>query len=137
LRIKGGSKVYKEYSDKLISLQEGLDFNCLEAATQILLKNLLLNTNELTNEEQRYVKNNSSVDFVIYHKLNKQPVLIIEVDGFASHENNPVQLARDLLKNSILSKYTLPLIRFKTTGSGEKEGLRSKLNEVIRKMFLH
>lgn len=150
--------LYKEYSDKLISLQQGLlqaskyksenimwtyingllnelEFKSLEAATQILLKNLILSLDQFTNEEQRYVRNNSSVDFVIYHKLNKQPVLIIEVDGFAFHENNPEQRKRDVLKNSILSKYNVPLIRFPTTGSGEKEKLRRKLDEIMSEIY--
>ncbi|WP_165972189.1 DUF2726 domain-containing protein [Paenibacillus piri] len=69
------------------------------------------------------------------HKLNKQPLLIVEVDGFAYHENNPEQLRRDGLKNSILSKHEIPYIRFPTTGSGEKEKLRNKLNEVLKDVY--
>lgn len=53
---------------------------------------------------------NSSVDFVVYYRLNKKPVFIIEVDGFAFHENSPEQLARDALKNSSLTNMNLECI---------------------------
>lgn len=150
--------LYKEYSDKLSSLQNSLlnvskyksenimftlinkllnedEFNKFEVVRQVLLKNIVMSTHKLTDEERNYVKNNSSVDFVIYHKLNKQPQLIIEVDGFAYHENNPEQLIRDELKNSVLTKYEIPFIRFPTNGSGEEEKLRDKLNEVLRGIY--
>jgi hypothetical protein len=65
---------------------------------------ILKNNDKLTPEEVRYVNYNSSVDFVVYYRLNKKPVLIIEIDGFAFHENNPEQLVRDALKDSALKK---------------------------------
>ena len=46
---------------------------------------------------------------------------MIEVDGFAFHENRPEQLKRDALKDSILKKYEIPLLRLATNGSGEQE----------------
>ena len=58
-------------------------------------------------------------------------MLIVEVDGFAFHENNPTQLARDKMKNNILDKYELPYMRLKTTGSGENERIKMKLEEVL------
>lgn len=64
-------------------------YNCFEFTMQVLLRNLLKNDDKLTPEEVRYVNHNASVDFVVYYKLNRKPVLIIEVDDFAFHENNP------------------------------------------------
>lgn len=40
-------------------------------------------------------------------------------------------LSKEILKNSIFAKYDLPLIRLNTTGSGEKEKIVSKLNELL------
>ena len=40
--------------------------------------------------------------FVVYNRVTNHPLLAIEVDGFAFHENNPAQLKRDTLKNEIL-----------------------------------
>ena len=44
-------------------------------------------------------------DFVIFNKLDKMPVLVVEVDGYAFHANNPRQLERDKMKDAILQKY--------------------------------
>ncbi|NQX62895.1 AAA domain-containing protein [Paenibacillus qinlingensis] len=145
--------LYKDFSEKLIDLQSRLlnasrfksenimwtciqdllvdsEFKCFRAGTQILLKNLFSDTDLLTDREKSYVKYNASVDFVIYHTLNNKPVLLIEVDGFASHANNPEQLVRDEMKDSIIKKHDVAFIRFPTTGSGEIEKLRLKFKEV-------
>ncbi|GAA0846313.1 hypothetical protein GCM10008915_52290 [Bifidobacterium pullorum subsp. gallinarum] len=49
-----------------------------------------------------FVRNRSSVDIVIYHKLDRSLALAIEVDGFAFHENNPEQLKSDEKKKKFL-----------------------------------
>ena len=146
--------LYKDYSSKLIDLKRRMPdkskyaseniawqlledvlkedkYNLLSFTHQILLKNLLQHTDKLSQEEVQYVNNHASVDFVIYYKLNKQPVLIVEVDGFAFHENNPTQLARDAMKNEILAKYELPYMRLTTTGSGEDERIKMKLEKAL------
>ncbi|WP_041808139.1 DUF2726 domain-containing protein [Evansella cellulosilytica] len=61
----------------------------------------------------------SFTDFVIYNKLDKMPLLVVEVDGHAYHANNPVQLKRDKMKDSILEKYNIPVMRPSTTDSRE------------------
>ena len=38
---------------------------------------------------------------------------------------------RDILKNNILSKYNIPLIRLTTNGSREERIIRSKLDEIV------
>lgn len=45
----------------------------------------------------------------------------MEADGLAFHENNPAQLKRDRMKDRILEKYRLPLLRLSRGGSREKE----------------
>lgn len=147
--------LYREYSDKLIAFKSRLiensryqsenimftllrditsenEYNNLNFTTQVSLKNLLHSSDKLDDTEISYVNHNASVDFVIYHKLNKRPVLIIEVDGFASHENNPKQLERDRIKDSILNKYDLPLLRLATTRCGEELRIKNKLDEIMR-----
>ena len=41
------------------------------------------------------------------------------------------QKERDILKNNILSKYNIPLIRLTTNGSREESIIRSKLDELV------
>lgn len=64
--------------------------------------------------------------------MDKTPVLVVEVDGYAFHENNPVQKKRDQMKDRILKKYGIPIIRMKTTESEEEKRLKEKLEEVLR-----
>lgn len=46
----------------------------------------------------------------------KNVLLLYEVDGFEYHENNPEQLKRDAVKNSIPDKYAIHLLRLATNG---------------------
>jgi hypothetical protein len=100
----------------------------LTVSPQVLLQNLLPSLVRLTPEQTAYVRHRASVDFVVYNRVTNQPLLAIEVDGFAFHENNPDQLARDKLKNEILAAHQLQLLRLPTTGSGEHQKIRQALD---------
>jgi len=95
------------------------------------LNRLIKETKLLDDKEIKFIQNPlTHIDFLIYNKINKQAVLVIEVDGVAFHENNSVQLQRDKLKDSILDKYNVPIIRFATNNSGEEKKLLNKLAEI-------
>lgn len=95
------------------------------------LRRLIRDFSKLNERERTYANHPAThLDFLIYNKLGKNTVLAIEVDGFAFHEKGTLQLERDLMKNEVLEKYGIPLIRFATNGSGEKEKLIAKLNEL-------
>lgn len=100
---------------------------------QILLKNLLKDENLLDEHEKQYVQHRASVDFVIYYKFDKSPVLAIEVDGVSSHENKPEQLKKDKMKDAILDKYGLCPLRFPTNTVVNKQDITERLNEIIEK----
>ena len=70
-------------------------------------------------------------DFLIYNRIGKKPVLAIEVDGYEYHKDDTVQASRDLLKNHIMELYEIPLLRFKTNGSGEKEKIIEMLDKLV------
>lgn len=96
------------------------------------LNAIICNFHKLSDEETAYAKNPlTHIDFIIFNVIDKSPVLAIEVDGYAYHNDNIKQSDRDKLKNSILEKYNIPLIRFNTTGSMEKEKLEKRLMELI------
>ena len=65
----------------------------------------------------------------MYNRVTNQPLLAIEVDGFAFHENNPDQRARDALKDEILDAHQMPLLRLPTTGSREQQRIRQALDD--------
>ena len=72
------------------------------------------------------------VDFLVYHKITKKPLFAIEVDGFHFHKEGTKQKKRDQMKDHILELYSIPLLRFATTGSGEREAV-VRMIEAIRK----
>ena len=56
---------------------------------------------------------------------------MIEVDEYKYQKKDNKQKERDILKNNILSKYNIPLIRLTTNGSREESIIRSKLEEIV------
>ena len=79
---------------------------------------------ELTEEETDYMQRDGThTDFILFRKIGKEPILAIEVDGYHYHKEGTNQYERDRLKDSIFRKYDLPLMRFSTNGSRERERL--------------
>ena len=86
----------------------------------------------LSEEEKIYLsRTGTHVDFLIYKSIGKTPVVAIEVDGFHYHKKGSRQHGRDIMKDSIFSKYDLPLLRFKTNGSGEAEQINCFLKGYV------
>lgn len=93
---------------------------------------LIRDMSKLSKEEALFVANGlSHLDFLIYDRVSKRPILAVEVDGYQYHKQGTRQAERDKLKNHILELYRIPLIRFATNGSGEKEKLSSALNKIM------
>lgn len=61
------------------------------------------------------MRNRASCDFVLYFKVGKTPLAVIEVDG--GFHSDAEQAERDELKNSILKKSAIPLLRLQTVES--------------------
>lgn len=106
-------------------------FSKFDVASHVPLKKIVKDYSELDMRELEYITNHlTHVDFLVYSKLTYMPVLVIEVDGYAFHVKNEKQVERDEVKNSILTKYAIPFVRFSTIGSGEKEKLREILSSI-------
>ena len=83
---------------------------------------------KLSSEEYKFYKNpNAHVDFLIFNKMSRKPVLAIEVDGVSYHEQQKIQMDRDAKKNTILEKAGVTLLRLKTNESNEETRIREKL----------
>ncbi len=95
--------------------------------------NMLVKDPKLLNEQEcKYAMNPAThLDFLIYNRISKKPVLAIEVDGYKYHKEDTVQASRDLLKSHILELYKVPLLRFKTNGSGEKRKMIEMLEKLV------
>ena len=99
--------------------------------THVPLRMILRTMEKLDNAETSYAMNPwTHVDFLIFNKLGKSPVLIVEVDGVAFHTIDSKQSGRDKMKDSILEKYNLPILRLRTDESSEKERIEEKLRSI-------
>ncbi|RAX21800.1 DUF2726 domain-containing protein [Actinomyces sp. Z3] len=145
--------LYSEYSDRLRGLRSRVTlrsrylseniiwtvldellaedkYSRLHLASQVPLKEVLGPGAELTEEEREYIRR-ASFDFVLGDSITKEVLLAIEVDGFAYHEDDPRQTARDELKNAVCDRNGIALLRLPTTGSDEREKLRQALDAVL------
>jgi superfamily I DNA and/or RNA helicase len=104
------------------------EFKALQVVLHQPLRMLIRDTARLDDKEHKFTMNIlTHTDFLIFNKIDKMPVLVVEVDGYEFHEKNPKQLERDKMKDDILRKYNIPILRVKTNGSGEEEKLREVL----------
>ena len=132
-RLRKDDSKYK--SEQIIAqlLREILEestFQTINYHQQVRLEQLVSKThNSFTERELEYMKNKASCDFVLYFKTGKNPMAVIEVDG--DYHNKPDQRKRDLLKNTILDKAGLPLLRLKTIESQIEEKIKQFLSQSI------
>lgn len=115
---------------KDIILEETFSFAA--CALHVSLVNLVKDYSKFTEEETKYAKNPlTHVDFVLFRRIDKSPLLAIEVDGTAFHVAGSAQANRDEMKNRIFEKCGIPLLRLRTDGSGEKEQIKQQLMAAI------
>ncbi len=92
------------------------------------LGKLVTVTDEFTEEEKRYILHPwTHVDFLFYNKVSKERLFVIEVDGIKYHEQDQKQTEHDDIKDRILRSNNIPIYRFKTNQSNEKQ----RLNEIV------
>ncbi len=94
-------------------------FNSIKYHMQVDLFQLVSpKNNTFTPRELEFMRNRASCDFVLYFKMGKSPLGVIEVDGY--YHDSAQQAERDNVKNSILIKAGIPLLRLKTIDSNIK-----------------
>lgn len=109
-------------------------FSRFDVAVHVPLLNIIKNFDGLSDDETKYAKNPwTHVDFLIYDRFSKQLQLAVEVDGVTYHALGTAQSFRDAKKDSILNRYSIPLLRFKTNGSEEQNQLLSALDILLAK----
>lgn len=106
------------------------DYSKYDVIMHVPLRIILSDLTLLNARELSFATNHlTHVDFLIFSRLTHQPLLVIEVDGFAYH-NNDKQRERDQVKDIIMEKYRIPILRLSTIGSGEKEKLICALEKL-------
>lgn len=136
--LKKHKKVSKYNSENLMYalLEEILamdEFACLDVICHKPMKMLIKNLGLLNERECKFVMHHAThLDFLVYNRISKKTVLVIEVDGYEHHKEGTEQEKRDKMKDRILELYQIPILRFKTNGSREKEIIISKLTEIMK-----
>ncbi len=125
---------YRSEEATLVMLEHWLtgdEFQHLRVSYQVLLHHLVPAGVTLSRAEASFVRHRSSVDFVISSRITDQVLGVIEVDGFTYHQDNPEQLRRDALKDAILARSGIALLRLATTGSGEPARVAEFLRALV------
>lgn len=115
--------IYKLLVNDILSMKE---FSSIDIIREYRLRDLISDISLLTEEEQDFILKGSRLDFLLYNKFDKSPILAIEVDGISFHSNE-LQVNRDRKKDDILNKIRLPILRLSTNSHSEAEKIINKL----------
>lgn len=108
------------------------EFQKVDCAVHVSLTMLIKDYSLLDEEEKAYARNPlTHTDFLLFNKMDKSPIMAIEVDGTSFHKEGSRQAARDVKKDSIFKKCGIPLLRIRTNESGEKERIERMLKDSI------
>ena len=126
--IKGSAAeiiIHKLLSEDI--LLNNTQFMSIDMVREYRLSDLIRDFQPFSQDEIRFIRNNSRIDFLLYNKIDKTPVLAVEVDGVAFHSNK-LQYERDSKKNNILEIIGLPLLRLSTDGHQEETKIIESLS---------
>lgn len=109
-------------------LNSNLAYSHLGIVCHQPLRQLLRDVSQLDEEDRRYALHPAThIDFLLYNRVSKHPVLAIETDGYTYHKSGTLQSVRDDRKGRILEIYGIPLLRLSTIGSEEQKRVEEKL----------
>lgn len=115
--------------EKILSSSEFSKIGCVVHSS---LATLVRSFSVLTTEEIQYASNPlTHLDFLLFNKMDKSPVLAIEVDGTKYHAEGSRQAKRDEMKNSVLKKCGIPILRIRTNESGEEVRIVDALRQAL------
>lgn len=135
--LKKHGRVSEYDSENLVyaviqNMLQKAEFSFVDCAAHVSLVNLVKDYSMLTEEETAYARNPlSHVDFLLFRRMDKSPLLAVEVDGAAFHAAGSVQADRDEKKNRIFEQCNIPLLRLRTDGSGEEERMEQALRSAV------
>lgn len=130
-RLRGSDSRFK--SEQIVAniLRDALDaegFKLMMFHSQVALVQLASITNEdLTARERDFMRNRATCDFVVYFKVGKTPLGVIEVDG--GYHGTATQSERDALKDGILEKSGIPILRLRTVESRIEDKIATFLSQ--------
>jgi superfamily I DNA and/or RNA helicase len=109
-----------------------VNFNYIGYSMHPRLSKLIKKLDIFSSEEQNYLLHPwSHVDFMIYHKVSRDVLFVIEVDGVRYHEQDVKQSVHDEIKDRALKHNNITVYRFKTNEANEKQRLSSIIQNHI------
>lgn len=120
--------IHKLLTEKI--LQNNSPFSAVDFVREYKLRDLVREYDLFSEDETEYIRSNARLDFLLYNKIDKSPIMAIEVDGVSFHDNE-LQKERDNKKNRILNTVGLPLLRLSTDGHNEESRIIESLNKAM------
>ena len=112
-------------------IDDNVEFSHLGIVCHQPLRQLLRDVSILSDEERNYALHpKTHIDFLLYNRVSKQPILAIETDGYQHHKSGTAQSIRDDKKNHILVTYGIPLLRLSTIGTNERQQVEKTLRSI-------
>jgi len=129
-KLKQNTKGHKTELLMIQLIEEVLKkYSRIDYSMHTRLSNLLNNVSFLEEKEQKYVLHPwAHVDFLFYNRVSKERLFVLEVDGISFHEQRVKQKLKDNIKDKALEMNGIPVYRFKTNESNEKNRLIEILN---------
>ena len=98
----------------------------------VRLSKIIQKVDVLIDDEKKYVLHPwTHVDFLFYNKISKERLFVLEVDGIQFHEQSKKQSSHDDIKDRVLQMNGIPIYRFKTNESNEKQRLSEILDKFV------
>ena len=108
-------------------------FSSVDCAVHVSVNHLIRDYTLLTEDEAVYARNPlTHVDFLLFRRVDKSPLLAVEVDGTAFHTVGSVQAQRDAKKNQIFERCGIPLLRLRTDESEEANRIEQALAHTLQ-----
>lgn len=116
--------------EKILATDEFSKIGCVIHSS---LATLVRDQTMLTEREAEFAFNPlTHLDFLLFNKMDKSPVVVIEIDGTRFHAQGSRQAERDAVKDSVLLKCGIPVLRLRTNESDEEERIVAMLREALR-----
>ena len=107
-------------------------FQSVGCAVHSSLATLVKDYSAMTEEEIRYAANPlTHLDFLLFSTMNRAPLLAIEIDGTSFHAPGSAQAQRDVIKDRVMDKLHIPMLRIRTDESGERTRIEVALLAAI------
>ena len=115
--------------EEILAVDEFSEVGCVvHSALATLVKDFSV----FTEREAQFAANPlTHIDFLFYHKMNRAPILALEIDGTSFHVSGSIQEVRDLVKNSVLEKCGIPLLRIRTDESNVGARICTALHQAV------